>query len=234
MSRLVNWLSNHWVSTVLGIVASILGIITFFWYLRDQKLATRVGTIVTKPSATRRYLSVGTARFVIDDPSGVFLRDHDDPLITMRLENGRLLVSATIRDARGDLVAELQDNEWSVNRNGMFDRNYTRHAVEVRDNQGHVALQVVSFDDTIHIAGVLQCRNRWRAVLAPDGSEGALVEFVPPDAEPSHRIPAICRYPSESNFAVCPGVADLQRIVRHGPGPAYRLAGSLELCAARD
>ena len=151
--RFLNALKNHWFSA-LSIIASLITIIGFWLYLHDQQLNTQAGKIEGPTFQSQRYLSVGSARFIIDEPNGIFLKDGELPVLSLNERNGQLLVSTTIRDAKGDIVAEIKENEWAVNKNAAYDRNYPNDAFEVRDNRGRVALQVASLGDTIHVAGI--------------------------------------------------------------------------------
>lgn len=229
-ARLTNRIQNHWLITLISVIGSIGSILGLVWYIRDQQIAARAGRIQAAPEATRMYISVGTTRFRVDEPNGIFLRDGADPVLILKRQERHLVISTRIRDASGNLIAELQNNEWAVNPNFKFDRNYTDDAIEVRDNQGRVALQVVTFGDTIHVSGIFRCRSGKSMVLAREGAEGAVMVPRPPGVEPEYAIQPICKYPSELNFGICPGINELARIVRHGPGPAYRLAGSLDIC----
>jgi hypothetical protein len=220
------------VVAVVSLVASLAGIASYFYYLHDKKMSAITGIISSNKKATVKYLSVGSTRFIIDSPDGVFLKDGDSPIFSMRLKDGKLLVTTTIRDSKGDIIAELQDNEWQVNKANIFDRNYTDDALEVRDQSGKVTLQVVHFGDTIHLAGIFRCRSGWSNIFCPV-PEGAVIDIKPPDVEPEHSIKPIFEYPSERHFGSCPGLGSLKSLIRHGPGPAYRLGGALDICAGK-
>lgn len=74
---------------------------------------------------------------------------------SVRLTNKGPLVSATIRSWDGKQAAELSDNEWSVNPEGRWRRNYDDHAVEVMDEYGVIVLQLELVDShTIRLGGV--------------------------------------------------------------------------------
>jgi hypothetical protein len=226
--RIWNFVCDHWIVTV-GLVASFVTIAAFILYLRDKKMEATSGILSAPTSGGIKYLSVGPTRFIVASPDNVFLRDVDSPVLSLRLVDNRLLVSTIIRNARGDLIAELRDNEWQVNKDSIFDRNYTDNALEVRDRQGKVTLQVVHFGDTIHLAGIFRCKNGWTTVLGPVQG-GAIMDIKPPGEEAKYEIAPICEYPSEQHFSYCPGIEYLKSRVTHGEGPAYRLGGSLNLC----
>jgi hypothetical protein len=220
----------RFVVVAVSLLAAVIGIVSYLDYVKDKRENAQAGVIMSPASAQVRYLSVGSARFKIDSPDGVFLKDRDLPVLTLSLKRGKLLVTTTIRDAKGEIVAELTNNEWRTNKNNIFDRNYTDNALEVRDQNGKVALQVVHFGDTIHLAGIFRCRSGWTNVFCPVPEGGAVIDIRPPGQEPQHSIAPIFEYPSELHFGSCPGIGSLEKIITHGPGNAYRLAGALGIC----
>jgi hypothetical protein len=195
---------SHWIASI-SLLGSIVTIFAFLLYLQDKKVESTSG-LLTSPSLTSfRYLTVGTVRFIVDSPDNVFLREGDTPILSLRLVNNRLLVSTMIRDMNGDLIAELVDNEWKLNKDSIFDRNYTDECLEVRDKQGRITLQVIHFGDTIHLAGIFRCRNTCTTVLEPS-ENGAVFDITLPGKEPNYQIPAICDYPSDRHFGACPRI----------------------------
>lgn len=76
----------------------------------------------------------------------------DDTALAIRLENGELKVSTKIRNKNGQLVAEIIGNEWKLKKEKLWDRNYNRSALEVKDEQGDVVLQVLMKEDYIQFA----------------------------------------------------------------------------------
>jgi len=77
-------------------------------------------------------------------------------------ENGKLLVSAEIRNQEGNVVAKITDNQWSVNPNPVitYDRNYNSYAFEVVDSDLIPILQVVMTpQNLIFVGGVFYSTN---------------------------------------------------------------------------
>ena len=231
--RIWQHIRNH-LGTYATLLSLVLGIASYAYYKLDKKITSLTGVISSPHSAQIKYLSVGSTRFIIDSPDGVFLKDGNQPVLTMSLNDGKLLISTTIRDTKGAIVAELVNNEWQVNKQNIFDRNYTDNALEVRDQSGKVTLQVVHFGDTIHLAGIFRCRNGWTNVFCPLAEGGAVVDMKPPGIEPEHSIQPIFEYPSERHFGSCPGLCSLEKLIIHGPGPAYRMGGALDICRGKQ
>lgn len=230
---LLKHLKKHW-GVYATILSLVLGIVSLTYYILDKRRTALSGQLSSPHSATVKYLSVGSTRFIIDSPDGIFLKDGDMPILRMNLHDGELMVSTTIRDSNGKIVAELVDNEWQLNENNIFDRNYTDTALEVRDQAGNVTLQVVHFGDTIHLAGIFRCKNKWTNVFCPLPEGGAVIDIKPPGVEPEHSIQPIFKYPSERHFGICPGLESLEKTIVHGPGNAYRMGGALDICRGKQ
>jgi hypothetical protein len=73
---------------------------------------------------------------------------------TAEAVDGEMKVSTQIADEDGKLIAEIIRNEWKINPNGSWDRNYSSDALEVKDAQGNIILQVRVLMDHIQIQGM--------------------------------------------------------------------------------
>ena len=144
-----------------------------------------------------------------------------------------LVVSANIRDDKGQLIAELKDNQWSHQaRPAIFDRNHTDSALEIRDSKGDIALQVVDFGSDVYVSGVFHCRKgtSWTIFTYrnPSGKLFTIIVGQRPGAEP-WPIPPICEYPSDQKLGICPRIASVPR-----PDPkdtsAYEITQSMDIC----
>ena len=224
--RLVNFIFNHLVS-----IASLgLGVAVLFFYFHDRNTSATSGLIKSNGTASRKYIAVGSTRFIIDSPDNIFLREGTQPLVSLRIENQKLYVSTTIRNKSGEIIAELIDNEWKLNKNSYFDRNYNDQILEVRDNSGNIVLQLANFGNVIHFAGIFNCKNGKTFALIPTGQSGAIMEIRPQGIELEHRIAPICEYPSDLHFGSCPGYDSLKELTDVSNKGGYRLGGSLEIC----
>jgi hypothetical protein len=63
------------------------------------------------------------------------------------------LISTTVRDHNGNLVAEVTRNHWLVHPAYSAEKNYTKDALEVQDTAGHVVLQVRILPGKISLLG---------------------------------------------------------------------------------
>ena len=207
--RILNFLVNNtflaWLSLILAIV--FFGV-PMASYLRDQRVKATSGVITASGDAKRPTVLIGGSRLIIDSLGGVLLADGRNPMLAIRLQNGKLLVSTQIRNSKGELLAQMVDNEWSHQaRPAIFDRNYRDNAIEIKDSAGNVALQVVDLGKTIYLAGVFRCRNGQSLTVGPDPvAGGGLLDIANPGVEPEYFLKPICEYPSELHFGSCPGI----------------------------
>ena len=77
-----------------------------------------------------------------------FFRDAHLTIVT---EDNQVKLSTVVRDRTGEVIAELQKNEWKINPNKSLDRNYTRDALEVKDASGQIILQVKVLTDRVQL-----------------------------------------------------------------------------------
>jgi len=216
LSRTTNarWYQNSVVQALVAVVLAIFGIIATWYYgtngppaRRESAKAAMAGAL--KVSQSGLVISAGGARFAVCDPNGVFLTDGSIPLVWLRRVNGKLMLSANIRNEKGELIAELKDNEWGLNKDLIFDRNYTDLAVEVRERSGRVVLQVANLGDVVYFAAILRCQNgREVGILNENGN--AIFRFSGSQEKQGMKIIPIFEYPSERHLGSCPGYETLR------------------------
>jgi hypothetical protein len=83
----------------------------------------------------------------------------DDNELVIYMEKGRLKLSTQIRDLHGELVAEIIGNEWKLRKDNLWDRNYDKNALEIRDTGGDVILQVVLKQDYVQFGAKMHGRD---------------------------------------------------------------------------
>lgn len=141
--------------------------------------------------------------FVWNGPQGMNLFTiFDDNALKILSENGQIKLSTLIRDKNGNVVAEIVDNEWRSNiRPISWDRNYNKHAIEVKDRTGDVILQVRVLNDRIQFQGKFYSGSGdgFALVAAPWGT-GAIMEIKKNDEHLESHIEPIFKYPSDSHL----------------------------------
>jgi hypothetical protein len=100
-------------------------------------------------------VQIGEGTTFVMTPDGVsnifpFFKDSG-----VRIEWGKRapLLTTTIRDRNGNLVAEIRRNHWKVYPQYCADKNYTKDAIEIQDSAGHVVLQAKILPGKIRIQG---------------------------------------------------------------------------------
>jgi hypothetical protein len=119
--------------------------------------------------------------------------------------NGKIYVSSQITNSNGALIAGLIRNDWKVAPPpGTWDRNYSDDALEVKNPEGRIILQVRVLPDRIQLQGVWWTTFKNKSaeltlVQSPDPKhEGALVMVRPIDgSQPIVPIKPMFRYPSD-------------------------------------
>jgi hypothetical protein len=152
-----------------------------------------------------RLIQIGQSSSFIDfsAPQGTpFMQFANNYDLMIDSVSGKLEVSTQVRDRKGHLVAELIKNEWKVAPPPKtWDRNYNRTALEVRDEDGNVILQVRLFQDRVQIQGEWWMdETRGIRIVGYPGEGGRFeifgTKFRPNDADP---IRQMFVYPSENH-----------------------------------
>lgn len=154
-----------------------------------------------------RAIEIGDsgARLIYSGPQGSpFMTFAENYHLKIDLIDGELKVSTQIRNRKGEMVAELVENEWKVALPPKtWDRNYNKNTIEVKDDTGSIVLQVRALPDRIQLQG-----DWWqdeirgiRLVKDPNGRGGALTIFGPAfRPENASPILPLFRYPSERHL----------------------------------
>lgn len=171
------------VSTSIKIIIIVLGVvfclITAFYTFTKDPVSQQAGTL--KPKFSRPYktnnkvaTSVGMDQmsqlFTVQMDEGVIVQPlgRYAPFSIKRVGDG-LLVSAIIHSLDGKVIAEIRNNEWRLNPNNYFHKNFDKSALEVIDEYGIPILQVEYLDgNNIKIGGVLHLGEKETSEMYPD------------------------------------------------------------------
>lgn len=189
--------------TLCLVILLILALAASSARLTDQTRSEFSGVLEVKSNtllSANAKLQIGDSSTILqyrnlsDQP---IFRFFNDNTLTMRLENGQLKVSSLVRNPHGDVVAELIENEWKINPQKIFERNYTKDALEVRDQGGDVVLQIRLVEDRIQLQFKAYDSDGGAVVLAknPHGPD-AILSTQPEEARNLH-IEPIFKYPSD-------------------------------------
>ena len=204
-----------WVTLGISGLLIIGAIVKIVIEIREGKEAAKskyAGTLEPKSTVLfstrdntnpRIELGDGGAIFSFAGPQGQPLfKIFNDNSLTIILDRGQVKVSTLIRDKSGSAVAELINNEWKVNINSAFDRNYSKDALEVKDNTGDIVLQVKVLQDRIQFQGKFYDNQGNGVALGKhDSGQGGIIEKTGarhPNLE--LKIEPIFLYPSENHL----------------------------------
>lgn len=166
-----------WIKGVI-IIIIIPTILTGFYYLLEvnkeiieQKKKATSGIISTKIDLNEKYvwIKVGSnqiryqTEFLIDgkrfDPS-VMLNLRGEYPIEFWLDETGIKIDATINSIDGKIVAQIKNNEWLINPNNYFDRNYDKFGFEVIGEYGLPIIQIdATGNNEIYIGGIYYLEN---------------------------------------------------------------------------
>jgi len=113
------------------------------------------------------------------------------------LKEGSFLISVTIYNANGEIVAKIVDNQWVVNENKIIarDRNYNAYAFEVIDSDLVPVVQVVFSPQNKMYLGGLFYGPTGRMFVTPN-----VTIFNPSSDDIKQSIQPIFLYPSEEHL----------------------------------
>lgn len=160
------WPKPVTVAVVVGLSAFLVAFsyrpILSMW--REEKAALTEGVLTPMPSS-EPYAPFSTV-FMKVGPHGSPIKIGDNisdssspPELAIAIDAGLKiargkngpLISTPIRDRSGNLIAEINANNWRVYPPYCSDKNYDKHDLEVKDSAGHVVLQVRLLSDTVQL-----------------------------------------------------------------------------------
>lgn len=160
--------------TILCVLGPLLvGVFIFgITYYLKPVIVKRVGTLHSKSTTILSKHHIEFASIEIGDSEIVLPKEQIDYLNSMfgdvnlrvykdnksgNINYGPLKLSLSIYNESGIQIAEIDGNEWKVNKNEMiaYDLNYSNIALEVINGKGEVVLQVKLLQDRIQLSFVL-------------------------------------------------------------------------------
>lgn len=195
---------NNQIKSLTAFLASALLILVTFAPIRSasirEKARATSGDLIAKDdgkdhSSDLPTLQIGPdggTKLVWAGPQGVaaFTAPYDK--IDIKMVEGRLHLSTTVRDQNKNLIVEISDNHWIVSSSTAvsWDKNYTDDSLEVKDGHGRVVLQVKL------LPSVVQLQTEWDWDLGT--KSGGIFEDGKYDAK--NGIKPMFKYPSELHW----------------------------------
>lgn len=160
---------------------------------KEEKYSQYSGRLIGKVKENIIYpsLKIGTAKFVFKGKEGEPMFILGDDYIKIWLENGELKISTVIRNEEGKIVAKLEGNEWQVNPNLIYDRNFDERAVEIIDDKGRVVFQAIFDGESVEICGIFHLNDGRKVAIGKN-----VIEIRPPGEPIQLKCPQLFKYPS--------------------------------------
>jgi hypothetical protein len=166
---------------ILTLVFGLIGFLVIIFQVqkwssteREQKKRdredTRKGVLESINKANSEFFKVRIGGFTVnctknDLESGINIAsliancNGDSMPVSIKLLNGKILLNSKFYNLDDEIVGEIIDNNWAVNSNSLFMRNYDDNAIEVIDNYDVVVMQVRMEANSIIINGIVHCGN---------------------------------------------------------------------------
>jgi hypothetical protein len=192
----------------VGLYQALRPIVSHSQQILENSEAIAEPLLSAQENLVKRALEIGHTGVIFDleGPQGEWVFGFMKvSVLTIELVDGQLKVSTQIRDENGELIAELQRNEWKIAPPPpkTFDRNFTDNALEVRDPSGHIVLQIKLAPDRIQIQGEWWDMEGKGLRILETGDSTYPGQFVLLDKDhkgEDARIVPMFNYPSELHF----------------------------------
>jgi len=204
------WLKG--LMALLIVVALVAQIVIIKNEQKEKETTKYTGILEGKPvtilSGTQQVypkLQLGNSESILvwQGPQGEpMFTIFEDNEITIWIEKDALKVSAKIRNAKGELIAELIGNEWKAAiPPKIWDRNYNNNAIEVIDETGDVVFQVVLKEDVVQFAAKMYSSTGegfgMGSAIDPKLGPVGIFEKTKPGEAFNLKIEPMFKYPSE-------------------------------------
>lgn len=193
------------------IISVVLQILMSIQENKTKKASASVGKIVSEqiilsfPKRIFPKLQLGDRGPVITGDLSIFERRG----LEIKTIDNQIYISISVTDLDGNIIAEIKDNEWKVNLNKSFDRNYSRYAFEVKDNYGNIVLQTQLKGDTLQFQGVLYDPSTELFLIVTqqerDGRMDGLIKARDKGKRLETSIEPIFKYPSKLHLGELAG-----------------------------
>jgi hypothetical protein len=208
--------------TILLIILILCSAVPGFLVLRAEerdRMASRysgvlrdsIPTVLSTRQGVYPKLKLGDSEtfFVWTGPQGKpLLQLFENSDLTIWIDNGDLKLSTKIRNKSGDLVAEIIGNEWKLKEEKLWDRNYNANALEVKDQEGDVVLQVLVREDYVQLAAKMYSSSGQGFAIGSTESENGVMgamEVRPPGQPLELSIEPMFEYPSDLHLGELAG-----------------------------
>jgi len=191
--KISNWLK------VIGIVLILMGGYFSFLDYQDreqEKLASSTSGVIS--SEIKYPCVIAGSNFIGIGPNGevnllklIYLGSIFDPMLRLKMEDGYLKVSATVRDDDGRYLAGIVDNSWDTAVQPLIlDKNFDKNAFEVVDSYKKVVLQVSLAGECANVSGVFYGPDGWATIITNDRITRTIPDKIYNMIEPNFIYPS--------------------------------------------
>jgi hypothetical protein len=124
----------------------------------------------------------------------------EDTYVFLWMENGRPRIGLKLFNRRNQMVAHIDGNRWVVKREFLYDINYDNTAIEIRNDEGKIQLQLIFYDNLIQLSMINYFQDD-AVALHGDSGGGRTTSFNKQDEDPIVLKP-IFKYPSVEYLGV--------------------------------
>lgn len=197
------------------IITIVIGLIIGYFYYCLQKKDEQKGYLLSGVFEKHRVnpneiftIQFGNMKIMAsynDIVNGINLRKwvefgYDYPM-SIKIDNGNLMVSASFNDKKGKMIAQIIDNQWVINRDNYCDRNFSRNTLEVVDKEKIPLLQVdIKDGNNIFIGGAFYFPTI--RLFMSDGNSTITGDSAFNDAVALRKIKRIFKYPGNANLGI--------------------------------
>ncbi len=180
---------TNWLIIGLSAFVVLFSVLETIRINKIQKYSNYTGVLDGQVESEIKYpsLAVGGTIFKFSGISRNVIYNEDEP-IQLWIENNQLLLTLNLRDSLGNIVARIDRNEWDINENEIFDRNFDNHGLEIVDKKGDIILQLDYNREVVQFAGVLHTKDGRAIAYYPKDSGGAINKDYNPEIDTTDEV----------------------------------------------
>jgi len=193
----------NWIIVFLIIIVAIIQGYNIYQEEQMEKYSAGTGSLALSESEFQNLTYIigsnkisGVQNRTLFGRDGVYDLFCDKEIISTRIVEGELKVSAFLYDENDNVIARIVSNEWTVNPKFMWDKNFDTEGFEIVDDKLNALLQIEKHGNVVELRGDFYC-NGIRFFIDDGGimtnpKEGLTIK-------PMFRYPAV-KYPGERDL----------------------------------
>lgn len=187
-----------WGIFLLTFAVFVLSLILYNKNRKKEEYSLNYGELdgnLNNKQVIRPQIAVGKTIFDIESGKSFtdlfHIKDFD-----LWIEDGKMFLTMKVKDTSGKLIALINKNEWLVNPNNFFDRNFDDRGIEILGESGTVIMHADYDGEKINLEGLFINENNWSIELNKNEDGLGTIGYWPPSKKISLNIEPIFKYPS--------------------------------------